>query len=793
MADLGLVEVDTPTGRILVPRKDAALYGLPMPPMPATPEEAQAAIANAPASDELAPAPAAFADTPPTVSPVPAIAPSLMPVQSAPAHADPDLAPDPFAQPAAPAAARAPAPAPKPEPVPDLSKATYGDLYARQQADLKAEQAAQQRVGEAEAKVLDEEAAFLERRNIAVAAKEKENAEKTAAEEAELDKKAKVWEAKNQEFMNAKVTRRKINSMELLGAVMSGLGNVLNKQGGPNPALQLAMQKIDQDVADQERERDQLGRAAHSLKGGLDYAREVATNRQAQRLAAVGLQAQALGREWQATSAKMASGVKREQLALAGAQLAKEGTAAYGQAMQLQHAEDQQKAQLQQAERASRRSAFVTMRGQDLDRENSERAFEASIAKVNEERAARVATAKTAADKEAASRELPDLFTQSKDVDGKPVRDVYRARDKEAGDRIALIKAARDQIDENVQEILRIRNDYKSFAAFQNSPDFQKLNTLLTDSGIAYTKLYQMGAYDKGTAEATNRLWGGDPLSGSYAKDVAAQLWKNTDASAGLQKAREVINRKFNAEANASRDPRGGAYIPLELKSAVLSKPIKTKEDARFEKVIAAKTPAEMRAAAEPGVVAGTMAASNELFGGERLKTNAQVNADDKAFSAQDATGRVAKEQAAAIEKFAANLSSSDANVAMEARKSLVGIATLQDRPQLAQFAIDKLADAGDATGLAEVEAKLTQGAKSEREIEERRAPVRIAMTAAMNRAEYGVEPSVGVLVDRAGAGDFDAVNKLMKIQYDVNSSPADVLAAEKGIAAFAAARKKKK
>lgn len=754
----GLVDIDTPNGRVTMTRQQAEMLGMAQPPAPASPDDALAALGGMPPTDPQAPPP----DMAPTFAPdraAPA-APAPMPEQPVvvPAgvtHAAP-LNEMPPPGPAAPP----PAPAQAAPVAVDIAHLTANDVAQREQHDQQALGAANQGVSDLETQQLAAKAAHDEA-GLAVQAKMQADADaKAKADQAELANKAKVWEAKSNEWLNAKVQRRSMSGMETLGAILSGLGNVVNKSSGPNQAIAFAMNKIEQDVADQERARARLGEVADHLKGSLDYAREMATTSSAQRIAAIGLEAKRQAGEWDVIAGKMAPGQKQAQTKAAAAQLAIEGDKMLRTAFEHNATQDmeQKKFAEQVASRQASNANAAAGRAQAAEFHKDEVALR--MMDHEDAKAARSAAATSAADAEAAKREIPDIFTEAKGVDGKSVQQPYRARNEKVGDKIVEIKAARDVIDANLQEALRIRQNYPSMAAAQNSPEWQKLNSLVTNAGIAYGKLQQLGTYDAGTAEATNKVLGGNPLSGSFANDMISGLWSNKDPSAGLQKARELVNDKFNFEANAGRDPRGGAYVPLKLEQAVYAKPITTKNDEKVQALLNEKTPAEVRKAAEPGPIAGAMAGSNRLFGGETLATNAQTKAETAATLTQDATGRVTKNQAQAIGSYVDQLHAKDPALAADARKSLVALATNQSKPQLAQFAVDALVKAGDGPALAEIEKTLTRGATSEREIERRREPVSVSR----GIAQASQASSVGDLATKARSGDIAARNQLVEI-----------------------------
>lgn len=353
---IGMRQVQTPNGMILVPEDQAAAFGLApapdveeftAPTLPPPPETPVPDVAFAPppsgVPDAGGPGQAGAG------SPVPVVPPPAGPLEMVPEVPGAPAAPpvDPL-----PPALDAALPPPKP-----LSKQTYDDLAGRQASDTQAQVAATQATGAAEGAKAQAEADAMQRRDDAAAAKIAEMDQRRAAEEKAIAAKAVAWEAKQKEWMDAKVTRRGMSTGELVMAAIAGLGSALKGQGAQNPALPIIMQKIQQDVDDQIRERDELGKQSSALKGSLDYAREVASSAQAQRLAAYGLEMQRQGQMIETVGKRMESPIKKAQAMETAAALRSEGTAKYGAAMQMQHAEDQAKAAREQAERDSRRRA----------------------------------------------------------------------------------------------------------------------------------------------------------------------------------------------------------------------------------------------------------------------------------------------------------------------------------------------------------------------------------------------------------------------------------------------------
>lgn len=737
---MALRSVQTPYGLIMVPEDQAASFGLPpemvlgTPSLPPPPESPVPDVAMA------APPPDAVSGV--DAPPAPQLTPGLAALVAPPVESQPIAAPAPVDPPPPPAqATESAAPAPAPAPAKSLSASTYDDYAARTDADTQAQVAASQQVGEAEAASAEAQAAILAERDRVMAERLGEMEARRKADEQAVAQKAAVWEAKQNEWMNAKVTRRSMNTGEMLGALIAGLGSAMKGQGANNPALPLIMGKIQQDVEDQMRERDQLGQQANALKGSVDYAREIASNAQAQMNAALGLEMQKHANLAETVAKKMEPGIKRAAMEQTAAALRSEGTAKYGQALQLQHGEDQAAAARAQQERESRRSAFVAMRGQDLS-------MESRLAEIAAEREARVAKAQTDADKDAAAREVADLYSVVKGPDGQEERVMYRARSDKAAEEVAVLKASRDLIDETLQDAIRIRGKFGSFAAFKNSPEYQQYLSKITSSQLAFGRLMGTGAYDAGTAAALGNVYGGKPFAGGKAEDLVLGMFSNRDPGPGVDSARGFVNDKFNLEANARRDTRGGAYVPLELASAEESAPVKTKDDEAVQSFITGKTPSDIRKAAEPGLAVDAVRAIPGLGVFAQGPTNKQRAAEARAQSVEDfGSGMtLTKDQAKTLDTIGAKYRSGDPAKVADARKQMVAAAVGSlNRGQVAkaQVVLDQMAVLGDAEGLAEVEQAITAGAKSEREIERKREPIRFARVQAelMKRPIYGPAP----------------------------------------------------
>jgi hypothetical protein len=378
---IGMRQIQTPNGMVLVPEDQAAGFGLAPIPMPESPVP-DAAIAGVglpespvpavagmapPVGNGLAPAGAPPQPEPTQIAPPPEVTPpGAAPVAGAPQAQPPAAQPEQETQ--------------RAEPAKSLSQSTFDDLARKQDEATQAQIAANQKAGEAQA-AQDEAVgnAMAERDRLAsekIAAMDQSR----AADEAALKQKESVWQAKNDEWMKAKVTRRGMSTGEIVMAAIAGFGSAMKGQGDQNPALGVIMGNIQRDVDDQIRERDELGKQSSALKGSLDYAREVASSAQAQRVAAYGLEMQRQGQMLETVAKRMEPGIKRANMEQTSAALISDGVGKYGQALQMQHAEDAQKAAREQAERESRRSAATAA----ANRREDARQFDATDKRVRD-------------------------------------------------------------------------------------------------------------------------------------------------------------------------------------------------------------------------------------------------------------------------------------------------------------------------------------------------------------------------------------------------------------------------
>lgn len=712
---LGMRQVMTPNGMILVPEDQAMALGLSAPESPVP----DAAVAGSGLPDPMVPDPAPTdqglvqIDTPavaPVAAPEPAPPQPTAPAPSTPADA------------AAPVDAPAPAPA---APAKPLSQTTYDDLATHYAQDTQAQQAAAVKVGEAEAQQAAEVANAMQERDRLAAEKIAEMDQKRAADEKAIAQKEQVWQAKQDEWMKAKVTRRGMSTGELVMAAIAGLGSAFKGQGDQNPALGVIMSNIQRDVDDQIRERDELGKQAGALKGAVDYAREVASNAQAQRQAAYGLEMQRQAQMLETVSKRMEPGIKRANMEQTAAVLGAQGTQLYGQALQAQHAEDAQKAALAQQERESKRAAGVQYARIAADKEKNRYDFTVQMADMDMKRMEKFQSATTAQEQEAIKREVPDLQMSNGQM--------YQARDEKVATDVATRFASSQSVVNLANDLKRMRQKYGNKAAAMQSPEWQRIVSTSAAIGNSIRTAEQMGTLDNGSIAQMNKMMGGGDLRDGITDAMLGALWDpRGNPTAGIEQLKTNTASKFNDYAKAMRHPRGPEFVPWVPPSLPDDKPIETKDEAKVKAVLGEKTPDEARAAAKPGVTARVLQAPGALPGIPDAPTNKQRSTEAAIAAKGDAASGdvLLKSQRQTLDAFQKAAAGADAEKAASARKSLVAAATGaygSGRYNLGDQALIRLMVAGDESGVEEVTANLLAGATSQDEIDKRMATVRYA------------------------------------------------------------------
>jgi hypothetical protein len=683
------------------PVPDAAIAGVGL---PESPVPAVAGMAP-PVGNGLAPAGAPPQPEPTQIAPPPEVTPpGAAPVAGAPQAQPPAAQPEQETQ--------------RAEPAKSLSQSTFDDLALKQDEATQAQIAANQKAGEAQA-AQDEAVgnAMAERDRLAsekIAAMDQSR----AADEAALKQKESVWQAKNDEWMKAKVTRRGMSTGEIVMAAIAGFGSAMKGQGDQNPALGVIMGNIQRDVDDQIRERDELGKQSSALKGSLDYAREVASSAQAQRVAAYGLEMQRQGQMLETVAKRMEPGIKRANMEQTSAALISDGVGKYGQALQMQHAEDAQKAAREQAERESKRAAGVQYARIAADKEKARFDYTAQMAEMDMKRLEKMQGATTALEQEAIKREVPDLKMSNNQM--------YQARDDKEATEVAKRFAAVQSVNNLANDLKRMRASYGNKAAAMQSEEWQRIVSTSAAIGNSIRTAEQMGTLDNGSINQMNKMMGGGDLRDGVTDQMLGALWDpRGNPNAGLDALKANSASKFNDYARSMRHPRGPEYQPWEPPDIKTDKAIESRDDAAVKSVLAAKTPDEARDAAKPGVAGKSFQVLGDAPTNKQKSTETAIQEKGDPQSGD----LLLKSQRTSLDKWQKE-AAGDGDKAASARKALVATATgayQKGRNNLGDQALLRLVVAKDESGIAEVEAFLKAGAKSEAEIERRLAPVKFA------------------------------------------------------------------
>ena len=693
----GYGTIPGPGGDMLVTPEDAARLGFAPPTFTApdspVPDNAMG-MAPPPVEDPMG--------APPPITPA-------APVSLAPTPTDGPAPVDPYAGQAPPAAAAPQQAAPPPV---DLSATTYADVLGEQQAALADQVRAGAAVSESEAQKLDAQAAALAARNEAIAAKEVEFAKREEDDQKRIADTKALYEAKVQEFADAKVDRNKykVSPLQAIGVALSGLGSAI-KGESRNPALELLMGQIDKYVEDGDRAKAAIGQEAGMFKDRLDVLQGNAQNTLASKnLAVAGVTART-AREIESVGMKMDAGIKRTAVLQLAADAKSKSVEALGSAVQLQHAEDAQRLAREQQERESRRQAA----SRAADRAEGARQFDLTlaqkIAKDEADRNAAIGSATNTAELALAERGIPDL----KAADGS----MYQARNKEEAAKLAKSFAATQTINDRVSELIRLKKASGNKSAAMKSGEWQKMQANVADIQNSLRTAFEMGTLDKGSLEQMGKLMGGDPMRDGWGDVVLGGLYQD-GAEVGLEQLRKNVIDRFNTNADSMRYPTGPKFQRWEPPTD-LAKPKSDRIDLLVKDVQAGKTPDEIRASAKPnllerveGATAGFVFGDGETFGpGERWTTNAEKNAEAKAT--REASGAISKDQRKAVDELVLTSKSKDANEAARAKTALIGLAT-GNRPAVAAEVLRMVAKEGDEamlTQIADARAAVAKGEKS--------------------------------------------------------------------------------
>lgn len=585
------------------------------------------------------------------------------------------------------------APAPRAPPPPreetaDLSRATYGDSFALQQAALADQAAAAAAQGAIEGQAAAEKQAIKEKELAAAEAVRAAREAAAAQDQAKLAQTTAEFTAATKAFADKKIDRTRMFNdwgtgrkiMLGISAAMSGLGAVLKHEGDkPIPVIEYIDQALREDVELQFREKDALGQDAQMKRGAIDVAIQTANQRQAQFQLAMAGHTEKAALQFEAVAQKSESQLAQLRAADVAAQLRGKSANYLNSAIQQQHGEDQQKAALAEQERASKRSAGVQYAqlkegARQFDASTAQREREMALnydAKLRDE-AAGVAQATAKLDVEAQKdlRQRGVGFFKTEDGSTDLSR-LYVAATPEGAKDVREAYAYTDAVNDLVGDIVRLRD--ANTGMDKDKSDTLKTATWRTiKSKAAFIipaigKAYQMGAMDKGLVSLVEQMIASD--------DPNSMDLLTGDASAGFLAARENMIGRVNTLAQANRDPlASGAFEPWEPMLAARKAP--GTQDADLKAIMVEKTPGELVTKQGPAIA---------LTYAEQKAADAVRNTP-----ADPGTGGlISMKQRATVDSLVARASGTDDDDdAAFARSILVDIAADASRPDLANATI---------------------------------------------------------------------------------------------------------
>ncbi len=348
-----------------------------------------------------------------------------------------------------------------------------------------------------------------------------------------------------------------------IAVAMTALGDALQYKSGPNLALQIIQQGIDDDVADQVRDFEQLGtkvnRARSSLDGYMKETGDIVASKQmlmAQRRLEAADEMEAVAAKFQSPKAKL----QAEQNAAA---LRMEAQKYLGQSAESMFGREMQRGQLANA-RAQVGLGFANLqenqRQFDKGQELAANRLLLDAAKLDQE--GNAAGAKAARDQAMQVKQLGigGQVVQEAGPDGKPKVGYDALRNKDGQPFLAPtekeaienreIKASLDAVNQFTNEMVRGIAEHGGESQFFKSDAWQKMTANKAAIMNELRQASKMGTLDAGSLAVTEQMMGAaDPTS----------YWQN--ASKGLLAGRDNGIAKLNFRLR-SQGYDGADYKP---------------------------------------------------------------------------------------------------------------------------------------------------------------------------------------------------------------------------------------
>lgn len=421
----------------------------------------------------------------------------------------------------------------------------------------------------ADAREADAAGKLIEERNAQL----QKDREQAAKEQAGWDQRRKEIEAdvkqKTDDWANYKIDRgrrwrnastgQKLSAM--IGVAMSALGDALQYKSGPNGALQSIYKIIDDDVADQVDEREQLGKVASRARSSLDDYRTAYGDWQQAKAAKMAEEYKRTADEIERLSmATRSDKAKANALAMVGDLRTRAGALEQGIAASAFKREFDL-AKFQEDKRAARVAEGQRQQGLNMQRDqfNEEMKFKRDQLAAQQKLATDEYLAKATAEqaKELKQTGIKDPTTNQYIMsDGQPVtgRDVGEA---------TKIQAAVAGTQTLLSGIDRIK------AKIANTPGFQTLNPDQKQAAIgseldalvlAIKDTYGTGALDAGSVSFTRDYTGGDPTKLDSKGLFSALGFGDSKAEVSTAKLDVVAKAAETRSLNMMGNPKGWKF-----------------------------------------------------------------------------------------------------------------------------------------------------------------------------------------------------------------------------------------
>jgi hypothetical protein len=609
---------------------------------------------------------------------------------------------------AAPAApAPTPGPASSPSAAPELAAAPQdpglaaindraavaqqsGDVDAREQEELSGVLTAginrRQQVMDEAQKARAADMAMLQKRTDEIDAAIKENADRPVDPD-------RRW--------NDIGTGRRV--LVAIAAALSGWGQSLSGQGGPNVVIQHAQAMIEGDIRAQMSDNDARARKVGFLGQQLDRYRNVVSDREgmikarlAEEMERQAKEVEALSATYGSEKAKLRANDVAAQFRLAGANYAND-------AVQSQFTNDLALRKQIEDERHARKSeglqgwSIAENRRQfdlGLKQKYDDMLLDAAAKEAAGDKAGAAAARKAAED--AYEKEIPNTVG----VGGVPVKARSSAEAKELRNQQAGVEAGAKAID----EIVNVLQTGGPPTDILKSPAWQRIRS---NEGALISAVNQAmlgGVVREGDIKFIRETFEGGSLSGLEAKLRDGIL--GTNAADGLLKTRAILERGYSDKLRSQdKDAKPYTVAPLTGKAPTPESPA----GSAFRAVTSSRTPAEQIAGAKRSPLGEAVAGPNSPGGlaaraASELLFGSSKGSDDPVRAAEAGAGfnypSVGAEQERGITILAAQAAGGDA-AAGDNMVSLAG----SGRPGVARAMLAAAADIGDQALLARIQA----------------------------------------------------------------------------------------